>query len=108
MQRKRYLLYKCLSEILNDHFLVGCGTLFVTDGIWKLNYPICMYKVPVTSVDRIKVNMPDCCPNQPLHGKPFCQEHVNKLRHVGIPDDLLGFIKHFKELDTGERSTLLG
>ena len=85
----------------------GCGKLFVTDGIWKLNYPICMYKVSV-SVDGIKVNMPDCCPNQPLHGKPFCQEHVDKLKHLGIPDDLLGIIKHFKDLDTGEKSQDFG
>jgi len=85
----------------------GCGKLFVTDGIWKLNYPTCMYKVSV-SVDGIKVNIPDCCPNQPLHGKPFCQEHVDKLKHLGIPDDLLGIIKHFKDLDTREKSQDFG
>ena len=27
--------------------LLGCGQLFVTDGLWKLDYPVCIYKVPV-------------------------------------------------------------
>jgi len=34
--------------------------------------------------------------------------HVDKLKHLGIPDDLLGFIKHFKDLDTREKSEILG
>ena len=86
---------------------VGCGKLLVTDGIWKLNYPICLYKVPV-KVDGIKVNMPDCCPNQPLHGKPFCQFHIEKLHDLGIPDDLLGFVKHFKDLAISEKASIVG
>ena len=86
---------------------IGCGKLLVTDGIWKLNYPICLYKVPI-AIDGMKINMPDACPNQPLHGKPFCQQHVDKLRHSGIPDDLLGFIKHFKDLAASEKSSVLG
>ena len=34
-------LLPCLLEFL------GCGQLFVTDGLWKLDYPVCIYKVPV-------------------------------------------------------------
>ena len=26
---------------------LGCGQLFVTDGLWNLDYPVCIYKVPV-------------------------------------------------------------
>lgn len=85
----------------------GCGKLFVTDGIWKLNYPICLYKVPV-EVNMMKVNVPDSCPNEPLHGRPFCQLHIEKLKSMGIPDDLVGFIKHFKGLATSEKSLILG
>ena len=87
--------------------IVGCGKLLVTDGIWKLNYPVCLYKVPV-KIDGIKVNMPDCCPNEPLHGKPFCQFHVKKLQNLGIPDDLLGFVKHFKDLAISEKTSIVG
>ena len=28
-------------------FAVGCGTLWVTDGIWKLTFPHCMHRVKV-------------------------------------------------------------
>ena len=58
----------------------------VTDGLWKLSYPICMYKVPV-KVKGMKLNLPNCCPNQPLHGKPFCQLHTDHLMQSGIPHD---------------------
>ena len=27
--------------------IVGCGELWVTDGIWRLNFPHCMYQVKV-------------------------------------------------------------
>ena len=79
----------------------------MTDGIWKLSYPVCLYKVPV-KVDGMKINMPSCCPNEPQHGKPFCQDHIEKLKSTGVPDDLLGFLKHFKELKTTEKSSLVG
>lgn len=81
--------------------------LLVTDGIWKLSYPICLYKVPV-EVDGMKINMPSCCPNEPQHGKPFCKEHSEKLKNFGVPGDLLGFIKHFKGLATAEKTLILG
>ena len=29
------------------HLLVGCGSLWVTDGIWKTVFPHCMFKVEV-------------------------------------------------------------
>ena len=72
-----------------------------------MSYPICLYKVPV-EVDGMKINMPDACPNEPLHGRPFCQLHVEKLKGLGIPDDLLGFIKHFKDLAANKKSSVLG
>lgn len=28
--------------------IVGCGELWVTDGIWRLNFPHCMYQVKVS------------------------------------------------------------
>lgn len=76
---------------------IGCGQLLVTDGIWKLNYPVCLYKVPVT-VRGVRVNLPDCCRNQPLHGKPFCQLHADHLTAAGVPVDIVGFLGHLKKL----------
>ena len=78
-------------------FNAGCGHLLVTDGIWKLSYPICLYKV-VVEVEGIKVIMPNCCPNEPEFGKPFCKDHSERLRRLSVPEDLLGFLKHFKGL----------
>ena len=56
----------------------------------------------------MKINMPDCCPNEPLHGKPFYKIHTEKLKSLGVPDDLLGFLKHFKDLTMNEKLPLLG
>ena len=96
---------------LTDYYLftkhcIGCGELLVTDGVWKLQYPTCLFKVPM-EVKGIKVNMPDCCPNQPLHGKPFCKEHTDRLG-AGVPEDLLGLIKHFRPHVNPEKASLLG
>jgi len=88
-------------------YTAGCGKLFVTDGIWKLRYPIFLYKVPV-EIAGIKINLPDCCPHQPLHGKPFCQLHTDKLKSLGVPQDLLGFLKHFRDTDKNDQEALLG
>lgn len=59
-------------------------------------------------VDGVKINMPNCCPNEPQHGKPFCKEHSEKLKTLGVPGDLLGFIKHFKEHAAAQKSSILG
>ena len=29
------------------YIYIGCGILWVTDGIWKLNFPHCMHRVKV-------------------------------------------------------------
>ncbi len=79
----------------------------MTDVIWKLNYPVCLYRVPV-KVQGMKLNLPDFCPNQPLHGKPFCKEHTQHLQAAGIPDDLLGFLGHLKKLMKGNQTAILG
>ena len=56
----------------------------------------------------MKVNMPDCCPNEPLHGKPFCKEHTEQLRGAGVREDLLGFLKHFRPHTDPDKASLLG
>lgn len=68
----------------------------MTDGIWKLSYPVCLFKVPVY-VEGMKVNLPDCCPMEPEKGKLFCNHHSTQLRRAGLPDDLLGFVKKIRK-----------
>ncbi len=36
-----------MHNIIIHMHLTGCGTLWVTDGIWKVNFPHCMYRVEV-------------------------------------------------------------
>ena len=71
----------------------------MTDGLWKLTYPICFYKVPVI-VEGMKISLPDCCPRQPLHGKPFCEEH-------GVPSDFVGFLGHLRKCMQDDENSLL-
>ena len=47
------------------------------------------------------------CTSAPVHGKAFCQEHVDFLssKHPSIPTDIRGFLKHcgvFKDDDKTE------
>ncbi len=58
-----YQLGPCSSMVTGDlgnsglvfSPLAGCGELLVTDGIWKLNYTVCLYRVPV-EVRGMKLN----------------------------------------------------
>ena len=38
------------KNIIMYFFVVGCGTLWVTDGIWKLTFPHCMHRVKVLAL----------------------------------------------------------
>ena len=50
----------------------------VTDGIWKLRYPVCTHKMPM-AVQRCPLrHYLDCCPGEPVHGKPFCWNHAGR------------------------------
>ena len=72
----------------------GCGTLFSTDGNWKLNYPICMYQAPkdVSGFDG-KLNYISSCSNGPLPGKAFCLHHCAVVEKEGIPTGLREFLQ---------------
>ncbi|XP_064407505.1 uncharacterized protein LOC135352252 isoform X1 [Halichondria panicea] len=76
----------------------GCGTLWVTDGIWKLVFPHCMHRLKYV-VDRIpSISMPDVCTYPPVPGKAFCQDHCQYLESQvpPVPTDLRSFLKHCK------------
>lgn len=51
----------------------------------------------INYVEGVRVNLPDCCPIEPEHGKLFCTEHAEQLRQAGFPADALGFIKKIKK-----------
>ena len=70
----------------------GCGTLFSTDGNWKLNYH--MYQAPkdVSGFDG-KLNYISSCSNGPLPGKAFCLHHCAVVEKEGIPTGLREFLQ---------------
>ena len=110
--------YFCIYYCQFTHS-TGCGTLWVTDGIWKLTFPHCMHSVKVCyQVIKLKVDnallisihlylqylvkeipalsMPDVCTNQPAPGKAFCTEHSQLLQSQSppIPTELRSFLKY--------------
>ena len=45
------LCYQLLKGFISKVLLsVGCGRLYVTDGIWKTVFPHCMFRVEVSSL----------------------------------------------------------
>lgn len=53
------------------------------------------------------MNYPDVCTSAPVHGKAFCQEHLDFLstKHPAVPTDIRGLLKHcgvVKHSDTPE------
>lgn len=76
------------------HFL-GCGSLYVADGNWKLKYSHCMWKVPIQIEGfRKAINYPDICPLSPERGKAFCTYHCTIAAQAKIPCGLHEFLKH--------------
>ncbi len=103
---------------------IGCGTLWVTDGIWKLVFPHCMHRLKVNAQQLYKSCMHACkaahlfiiihsmlwsefhqylcqmcmCTYPPMPGKAFCQDHCKYLESQvpPVPTDLRSFLKHCK------------
>lgn len=73
----------------------GCGTLWSVDGLWKLVYPVCMYRVPkeVTGFSG-QLKYVDACPGQPMHGKAFCEKHCRVAAEKEIPSGLRDFLRY--------------
>ena len=54
----------------------GCGTMYVADGNWKLKYPHCMWKAPITVEGLNQVNYPNICPLFWKEVRPFANPIV--------------------------------
>ncbi len=65
----------------------------MADGIWKLRYSHCMWKVPVTIHGFGKINYPSVCPLSPKRGQAFCEAHCGKANQLGIPTELRKFYR---------------
>ena len=80
------------------NYMIGCGTLWSLDGLWKLVYPICMH----TESKEVagfsgQLSYVDTCPNQPLPRKAFCDAHCSEATLNGIPTDLKEYISSCKK-----------
>ena len=71
----------------------GCGSVWSTDGLWKLSYPICMCNVSGGISEDLQSFIPAVCTNSPLNGKAFCETHCTSISQLGYPTDLKEFLK---------------
>ena len=75
--------------------IIGCGQLWSIDGNWKIKYPVCMYPVPKdTAAFKGNLRYMDTCPNSPIYGKAFCEEHCTAASAQGIPTDLKSYLSY--------------
>ena len=86
------IVHECIKYYMMP---AGCGTLWSVDGLWKLVYPVCMYRVPkeITGFSG-QLKYVDTCPGQPMHGKAFCEEHCRVAAEKEIPSGLRDFLKY--------------
>ena len=73
---------------------LGCGKLWITDGIWKLTFPHCMF--PAAMKVGLNVNFPCVCPEEPQSGQAFCERHCTIALKEGIPTQLRSSLDHCK------------
>ena len=71
----------------------GCGSVWSTDGLKKLSYPICMCNVSGGISEDLQSFIPAVCTNSPLNGKAFCETHCISISKLGYPTDLKEFLK---------------
>ena len=100
----------------------------MTDGIWRLNFPHCMYQVKVYHIVILyyymyvdahflqqhvngmpTLNFPDVCTESSSHGKAFCISHCALLEEKapGVPTELRDFLKYTGALKPGTIELLL-
>ena len=68
--------------------------MYVADGNWKLKYPHCMWKVPITVEGLNQVNYPNICPLSPERGQAFCKSHCEMAAQKKIPHGLHEFLQY--------------
>ena len=73
----------------------GCGNLWITDGIWKLTFPHCMFPAKMTV--NLSVSFPSVCPEELKTGQAFCDHHCTVVQNDGIPTKLDLFLDHCKQ-----------
>ena len=109
--------------------LKGCGCLWVTDEIWKLTFPHCLYHMEVVmhahvllaciiiimqwtnhnfTEHRLRIEYQHTCQmytNSPVRNNACCEEHSSLIEKntPDIPMDLRKFIKHIGALKDGKK-----
>lgn len=70
----------------------GCKFVYVMDGIWKLNYPHCMFYNPCRDVNT-EVSLPPVCTKAPRDSMAFCDQHceIVEQRATGIQSSIEKF-----------------
>lgn len=72
--------------------------MYVLDGIWKLRFPHCFFKVPMTVAGLSGLNYPSVCTNSPCYKKgtlqAFCEIHCNVAEQQGVSSGLRDFLQY--------------
>ena len=72
----------------------GCGKLWVTDGIWKLQFSHCMFRKANVVNGLPLLNFPNVCTEQPMPGAALCADHCKVVEENGVPTGLRSFLKY--------------
>ena len=61
----------------------GCEKISTVDGLWKINYTICMWDCSSSYPLEITEFIPQVCPDEPEHGSAFCTVHRKIAESLG-------------------------
>ena len=61
----------------------GCEKISTADGLWKINYTICMWDCTSSYPEEITEYIPQVCPEEPEHGSAFCKVHTKLVESFG-------------------------
>uniref|UniRef100_A0A914WKL2 CxC5 like cysteine cluster associated with KDZ domain-containing protein n=1 Tax=Plectus sambesii TaxID=2011161 RepID=A0A914WKL2_9BILA len=69
----------------------GCDYAHIADGLWKLQYTLCMFQEKITGP--LGITYPTNCRDEPISGKAFCMMHCEIMTEQGYPTDLKGIVE---------------
>eukprot|EP00732_Lithocolla_globosa_P001424 Lithocolla_globosa_v1_NODE_705_length_3413_cov_7.772186.p2 type:complete len:296 gc:universal NODE_705_length_3413_cov_7.772186:1619-732(-) len=74
----------------------GCGSSWTTDGLWKIHYGMCLWKVIREVFGEPLLNYPNVCTEYPTQGHVFCDHHIKAAIANSVPTEVQEFTKWVK------------
>ena len=103
-KKSRYNLMKDINEDRKKELYIhktchsgcqkrGCNKITTFDGLWKIQFQICMWDSSSEYPKEITEFVPQVCPEEPEHGSAFCSVHTNAVKDLKLPTNVKEFIK---------------